>query len=297
MKSVIQTINDSLEQELVTPWEMDLKESISQPGSLRHDVPYLLRNDGKVFAGPGYVHPYILYNVNDSLASNLVDALDVYGGDWWWFFYQNSNNPATKKLLKDCVQYLADMALGEAESEVDLYEYFRFEPESLQSLMDRFEIQPRSSQEPISEGHIRGLEGCLEDLNDRCNQEFLRFRLGGLFFSDPTKGREIYFRVSSTNFNWFNLIWELVYRNRQTLQSVTISADSQSGKNIGTPVYILDGQPVDHMPVEEFVELSGRPLVEHKQYVQEEFGPFHNHNRFCAHHKIYIEDCFREIEK
>lgn len=92
------------------------------------------------------------------------------------------------------------------------------------------------------------------------NQEFCRTRLGGRYNSDDVAAGEIVFRISSTNFNWFNVIWDFVYKNKRIIKLVTIVKDYES-TGVDTPY--RDGREIFfRMPVEDFITLSGNPIIE-----------------------------------
>lgn len=92
------------------------------------------------------------------------------------------------------------------------------------------------------------------------NQEFCRTRLGGRYNSDDVAAGEIVFRISSTNFNWFNVIWDFVYKNKRIIKLVTVVKDYES-TGVDTPY--RDGREIFfRMPVEDFITLSGNPIIE-----------------------------------
>ena len=117
-------------------------------------------------------------------------------------------------------------------------------------------------------------------------------------------GNGIYFRISSIDFNWFNLIWEIVYKNKDYISDVTIVADEQSGKK--PKFYNLNG-PVNKMPVKNFIWLKGNPIVETLNNSVDvdilnqggslveifgDYGPFHNHRKFKARMHNYLIEAF-----
>lgn len=76
-------------------------------------------------------------------------------------------------------------------------------------------------------------------------------------------------------------------------------------------VYVIDGQPVDHMDIDEFLNLKGRPIIESKEheYIKNlkkglplneaipDCGSFHNNRNYDAHREIYIKADFVESKK
>ena len=89
------------------------------------------------------------------------------------------------------------------------------------------------------------------ELNALTNQEFCRIRTGPS--NQVTDKNDIYFRISSNNFNWFDLIWATVYDNRNFLDKVIISTDLQA---TGRDVFYID-----KMPVDEFINIKGKPEI------------------------------------
>ena len=92
------------------------------------------------------------------------------------------------------------------------------------------------------------------------NQEFLRARYGGMY-NTVVGSREMVFRVSSMGFNWFNIIWNFVENNKSKIDCVTICADEES---TGREAYYYNhnGTIFYRTPVDEFIMLSGNPIVE-----------------------------------
>lgn len=76
--------------------------------------------------------------------------------------------------------------------------------------------------------------------------------------------QDIYFRVSSSQFNWFNIIWKIVYDNKSSINKVTIKIDKQSGKKKQLNYYILSGEEVNRLDTNTFLTLKGNPVVESK---------------------------------
>lgn len=97
-------------------------------------------------------------------------------------------------------------------------------------------------------------------VNDALNQEFLRARYGGMYDSDSSNG-EMYFRISSTGFNWFPIIWDFVYGRRNMISDVTVVKDPES-TGMKNMYLVHDGSKIDHMPTDEFINLSGRPMFD-----------------------------------
>lgn len=93
-------------------------------------------------------------------------------------------------------------------------------------------------------------------LNDITNQEFCRVRTSNYKVKYGGDNGEIYFRISSRGFNWFNLIWDIVNKYQKQIKNVTIVNDKQSTGGKEFDYYY------DHIPVDEFLTLKGSLVIE-----------------------------------
>ena len=119
---------------------------------------------------------------------------------------------------------------------------------------------------------LNGEVGDLEELNvavvKRLNDEFLRARNGGMYDSVGDNTGEIYFRVSSTNgFNWFDIIWNFVYKHKSRINSVTVVKDNEALGLKKDYIYYhgqdgLNKKEFNRMPIDRFLMLKGNPVVE-----------------------------------
>ncbi len=103
------------------------------------------------------------------------------------------------------------------------------------------------------------LENALNKLRYETNQEFCRVRTSGKFLSSRSN-REIYFRISSFGFNWFDLIWQVVHDNKNMISGVTVCTDEKA-KGYDEP-YTYRGVELIRLPVDEFLTLPGNPIIE-----------------------------------
>lgn len=215
------------------------------------NIAFMIRNDGKVY--PVTQHYYGNRDVED------VEET-IYAGEW---LYDHTKHSSTKdafiKLLKswiykiygsDSLYFDKERMLLAFKTEIDSRGYkfldYNFIQSHIDNIMSIDEVYP------------------LEDLNDiiteELNQEFLRARYGGMYNSSRSTSGEMVFRISSTNFNWFNIIWTFVYDNMSKIRTVTIVADEEStGKNF---YYKEKGITFDNCPVDDFINLSGNPVFE-----------------------------------
>lgn len=75
---------------------------------------------------------------------------------------------------------------------------------------------------------------------------------------------EIYFQIGSEGFNWFPLIWQVVYDNKNFISNVTICKDQNVFGNYVS--CYLDGEALEHIPVDEFLMCNGNPTIEKFDY-------------------------------
>lgn len=214
--------------------------------SLKSSTAYMLRNDGKLFE-LSEIHPYILpphirFNSNVNVIRGAIEIIfdhtvnDINPILW---FYNNSANSDFKRDV-NCLLYLI-------YNNVDYFGDYREQ-------IDELHI-------PLTEtyGSIKETIALLCKINADANQEFCRVRTSNIFWGG--NNNDIYFRISSINFNWFNIIWELVYRNRDFISNVTIVKDSS--KDEGTKyIYNYNGHIFNRMPTKDFLTLSGKPVIE-----------------------------------
>lgn len=269
---------------------------------LRNNTPYMVRNDGRVFECES-IHPYIIYEPEDDLEL-MVSGIASNPEQLVWF-YKNTLQKDTKERIIRCVQYLANILFFVDTHKRDDLSWLG-ELNDIKDLMDTFHIQPKEITE-VTYSTLDTLEELFKELNNLTNQEFLRVRTGGEYWEEGSE--EIFFRISSVDFNWFGIIWQLVYDNRNRITNVTIESDRQSGRKEGLFVYVINGKAINHMPVEEFLTLEGNPVVESSkvagavtQKLREgrsliealgDFGPFHNNSKIEARRRAYLRKNFK----
>lgn len=269
---------------------------------LKKNTPYMVRNNGTVLEC-GDAHPYVVYDIKDNL-SEIIDNI-IYGNtEWLFWFYRNTLQNHTKKKIIQCVQYLSNILLFFQENKIDSYLWMG-ELKDISTILKFFNIRPKHISE-VTPSTLKNLEALFRELNNLTNQEFLRCRTGGEYWEEDSE--EIYFRISSTDFNWFDIIWKIVFDNKNIIENVTIEPDRQSGKNIGKMFYIVGGIPIDHIPTDIFLTLKGKPVIESadtddvrilklregKSLIESfgDFGPFHNNNKFEIRRNHYLREAF-----
>lgn len=202
---------------------------------------YMIRNDGKEI--PVKVHPY-------GNPENYEETL--YASQW---LYANTAHEETKKLVLTFIKSFAYEELGATSNIVNELKYW-IENLPYVVLTDEF-LDSTPQIEDAEVGDLASLNKmvCLE-----LNQEFMRVRLGGMVNSSPNS-KEIVFRISSTHFNWFNIIYMFVHNNKRNISGVTIVKDEEA-TGYENYYYKHKGEVYNNMPVEEFLSQSGNPVVE-----------------------------------
>lgn len=206
---------------------------------LKKATPYMLRNDGEVFTC-GMMHPYIKYAYDEDSVKELVKllTLDTRKGFLKWF-YDNTQYAKTREYI----QIVLKSAYKQNISDID------------DTMLAEFDISDSTNYtEDINE-----LSECYELLNSMCNQEFCRVRTSSMKFGGNSN--DIYFRISSIGFNWFDVIWDFVYKNKNFISTVTITNDPQTSGG-AVEFYTHGNAKMDSIPVDDFISLSGNPVFE-----------------------------------
>lgn len=221
--------------------------NVNTKNFLKIGPAYMMRNDGEIFDA-GLFHPYVNYDV--TVKDNYAIIEEDRFSFWWQWFYEHTNDEEIKRRIVNCVKILRSLEYGYDEG-IEL-------PTSYQDVYAYF--SNKGWGKSIKGATFDDFRKEADELNKLINQEFLRFRVGG--YMSPKKGSEdeAYFRVSSKGFNWFDLIWTLLYNNQDIVNKVTITKDEQSLKTAET--IRVKGDILFHYSVKDFLELPGRPVVE-----------------------------------
>lgn len=207
--------------------------------SLHKATPYMLRNDGQVFECKGW-HPYIS-NIYDSREDNLNSLINERLWELEWY-YDNSLNNNVKENIKILVNTCCNKDINFEKNKDELFNKFN---------VDENTYVCRDDNE---------LYSILENLNNETNQEFCKVRTSNVKFGGNSN--DIYFRISSVGFNWFDLIWKFVMNNSKDISSVTISRDTRVRDFSQGECYKIKGKEINHMPTDEFLTLEGNPVIE-----------------------------------
>ena len=211
-----------------------------------HDA-YMIRNDGEQF--PCQVHYYFREN-------DVFRCMET--GEW---YCDATNRSDIKDHFINLVAWYAKYNLGCTS----IQDFLKKLEELYYPVSDDFVKSNASEIEFAFEQVKDDFETYLKPLFVAMNQEFMRERIGGMY--ETNYGiKDIYFRISSTGFNWYNIIWQFVYDNKNRIDSVTIVRDAEStGEK--DKYYTGNAGVYDHMPVEDFITESGNPVIESKYFM------------------------------
>lgn len=206
---------------------------------------YMIRDDGKYY--PVTIHPYGSDDIEET----------AWAAEW--LYNHTSNNDTKQKclqLIKYWIEKIVCWDLDLSEPNVkEVSEYL----DDIGYIVVTGKFVKEHWDDIMAQQTIDNPTNLNNEVNKLLNNEFLRFRYGGRL--DTEKGsKEAVFRISSSGFNWFNIIWEFVYNHKNEIDSVTICKDLEStGKE---DFYKHNGKEFNKMPVDEFITLNGRPIVE-----------------------------------
>lgn len=204
-------------------------------------IAWMLRRDGKAIRVP--VHAY----------GNEEDSEYILMNAEW--LYNNTSSSETKS---DIINLLAVYAVNNDCIDASTFANYIIENDYLQ-IRIKFLEKIYNNLEKAIDFTINGKNYDEEYFNKKVindlNQEFCRVRAGGVYDSDGSLG-DLYFRTSSSNFNWFDVIWEFVYNlyKQHKVETITVVRDKESTGE--------DKVYYNRMPVEEFITLNGHPYIE-----------------------------------
>lgn len=202
---------------------------------------YMLSNRGELLQC-GLVHPYIKYIVQSGDKKEIESLFNSRLNDLLWF-YKNTKDDK----LKGDIDTLVNSVISNDTYGID--------EEIRQQCSREFNLET-DNKIP----YVEIIENLFLEINNKCNQEFCRVRTSHMKAPIGNSG-DIYFRIGSVGFNWFNIIWKIVYDNRSFVESVSICTDTQS---TGKPVqfYTWGGNVINRMPTQDFIKLPGNPIIE-----------------------------------
>lgn len=242
-------------------------------------APYMLRwEDGSLINVDGVaavrglaIHPTLDPTVG--LGGDRREQLEVLiktNGIIPWFYNNYSDDSIkldirilviTYIMLYACRDFDVASYYGGFVSENIRKVLFKSDPEKMYAALDdAYSLLPITEGEPLKDVKERLLQ-LYEKLIIKTNSDFARVRLGGRYFSSLSGKQDIYFRLSDTAHNWYDKIWAVVNENKNILTTVTIEIEDSS-YTFKTHTAKVKGKEVSKMPIEEFLTMSGRPVVE-----------------------------------
>lgn len=225
-----------LDKDNKVTFKIGIKENCLTGGvdDLDKATPYMLRNDGD-FKNVSPIHPYIKYG--HETAQQALNKLSDFRFPALRWFYENTRSADTRQLICSVVKFMISSDLIAAD-----------QGNFCKNLSGVY--LPKKEE----------IAGFIDELADNTNQEFCRVRTSGILFRGNSN--DIYFRISSIRFNWFDLIWGIVNKYKNFISTVTICKDSNTFGGRFEP-YKVGGAAIEGLPTQEFLELPGTPILEH----------------------------------
>lgn len=207
---------------------------------------YMLRRDGKLIKCKD-IHPYIKNSYKDSFNSyKILTELDYGKSQDLIWLYRNTLSSEVKLLINNFLNYLFRWVKDLGEN----YESYLF---LISNIAKDLKIDLKPTYCPPNDLPIMW-----DNLNNFLNEEFCKIRTSDEIYGGDSN--DIYFRIGSTGFNWFPLIWRVVYDNRDWIESVTILTDENSGRNL--KYFAINNEVIKQYDVEDFINLKGSPIIE-----------------------------------
>ena len=193
---------------------------------------------GHFFRAVRIIHIYNIYDIKNDIESLVNERIE----ELYWFFIHTRNG-----IARDYIQVIIKSAQRQGLIIMHNYDALRI----------KFMLM-KNTYECEDFIEIKSFVNCL---NDEMNQEFCRVRVSDRKYGGDND--DIYFRISSIGFNWFNHIWNVVYQNRNFISSVTIIRDG-AARDYTTPTefYKINDTYLNRLPANDFITISGNPYIE-----------------------------------
>lgn len=241
------------------------------PYMLRWEDGSLVNVDGVANVGSLAIHPTLdpIVGMGGDRREQLKALIEEDGIIPW--FYTNYNDESIKLNIRVLViTYIMLFACRDFDvtryytffvSENIRKVLFKSDPEKMYAALDEaYSLLSITAGEPVKDVKER-LWQLYEKLIIKTNSDFARVRLGGRYYSNLLGKQDIYFRLGDTVHNWYDKIWAVVYENKNILETVTIEIeDDYCARKIHTAK--IKGKVISKMPIDEFLTISGRPVVE-----------------------------------
>jgi hypothetical protein len=238
---------------------------------LRWEDGSLINVDGIATVGSLAIHPTLDPIVG--LGGDRKEQLEVLVGNdniipWFYTNYSDDNFKLDIRVL--VITYIMLFACRNFDV-TDYYSMyvsdgirkvlFRSKPENMiEALHEAYSFLPITEGELLSDVKDKLLQ-LYEKLVIKTSSDFARVRLGGSYYSSLSGKQDIYFRLGDTTHDWYDKIWAVVNENKNMLSTVTIEIEDDYFTH-DAHVAKIKGKAVSKMPVDEFLTISGRPVVE-----------------------------------
>ena len=122
-----------------------------------------------------------------------------------------------------------------------------------------------------------------------------------MYNSSFSDSGEVVFRISSANFNWFNIIWSFVYANKTKIKTVSVVADEEATGKLDY-YYNDKGIVYNNLPIEDFITLPGNSMLDMYNIKQTVVKMFSSTNysytikQYIKYRNKYLNTSFRRSE-
>lgn len=226
---------------------------LDESAYLKQKSSYMVNKDGKVIF-VDIMHPYLRQFGFDGETiqeafQNIFDESETDLSAIRWY-YNNTNSEEVKNDIR-----------------VLLFNVYRFSkkyPDKIffnltKSIVTEFNL----SNDLTKLNTFKDVLNLFEKIDNNLNDEFMKVRTSGKYDDNGLDG-DIYFRISSNDFDWFDIIYDIVHSNKSWIKYVTIATDHQSPLKNYADVYYKtrDGQLINRMMIDEFLSIEKDPVIE-----------------------------------
>ena len=173
----------------------------------QNTTAFMIRNDGKAI--PCVQHIY-------ANKSNLDETL--YAAEW---LYKKTTRTAVKNSVLRLIKSYG-MSFDRADFMQSIFDDIKRKPYVF--LTRDFINSVHGDLAKSESGDISVLSS---DVENALNNEFMRARYGGLYNTDK-KSKDMYFRISSVNFDWGGIIYDFMKSHSSVIKTITIVRDEES---------------------------------------------------------------------
>lgn len=196
-----------------------------------NNTAWMLRRDGEAI--PCIQHIY---------AGDCVDET-LYAAQWLYLHTLNENTKAVcLSLIKSyAMSFGKDDLISSVLADIKEKPYVFLTADFIDSVAVS-----------LIKSDIGNVKKLCRKVADLLNSEFLRARYGGLYYT-KRNCRDMYFRISSTDFNWDCIICDFVNKHKCGIDTVTVVYDEEStGRD--NCFYIYRELHCDKLPIDIFIQ-------------------------------------------